>query len=85
MLNNIMIKLIIYTVEAEKHHDKRKTDTVSVTDRAEATDMLSVSDTEGPTNLFDRLTSSVSDTEQMHKQTTYQQSQCDLLSTSSSI
>jgi len=47
--------------------------------------MLSVFDTEEPTNLFDRLTSSVSDTEQMHKQTTYQQSQCDLLSTSSSI
>jgi len=47
--------------------------------------MLSVSDTEGPINLFDRLTSSVSDTEQMHKQTTYQQNQCGLLSTSSSI
>jgi len=47
--------------------------------------MLSVSDTEGSTNLFDELTSSVSDTEQMHKQTTYQQGQRDLLSTSSSI
>jgi len=47
--------------------------------------MLSVSDTEEPINLFDRLTSSVSDTEQMHKQTTYQQGQCGLLSTSSSI
>jgi len=47
--------------------------------------MLSVSDTEEPINLFDELTSSVFNTEQMHKQTTYQQSQCDLLSTSSSI
>jgi len=47
--------------------------------------MLSVSDTEEPTNLFDELTSSVSDTEQMHKQTTYQQGQCDLLFTSSFI
>jgi len=80
-----MIKLIIYTVEAEEHHDNWKTDTASVTDRAEATDMLSVSDTEESINLFDELTSSVSDTEQMHKQTTYQQSQCGLLSTSSSI
>jgi hypothetical protein len=79
-----MIKLIIYTVEAEKHHDNWKTDTASA-DKAEATDMLSVSDTEEPINLFDRLTSSVSDTEQMHKQTTYQQSQCGLLSISSSI
>jgi hypothetical protein len=85
MLNSMMIKLIIYTVEAEKHHDNWKTDTASAADRAEATDMLSVSDTEEPINLFDRLTSSVSDTEQMHKQTTYQQSQCGLLSTSSSI
>jgi len=47
--------------------------------------MLSVSDTEEPINLFDGLTSSVSDTEQMHKQTTYQQGQRGLLSTSSSI
>ena len=71
MSNSMIIKLIIYTVEAEKHHDNWKTDTASVTDRAEATDMLSVSDTEEPINLFDRLTSSVFDTEQMHKQTTY--------------
>ncbi len=85
MLNDMTIKLIIYTVEAEKHHDNWKTDTVSAADKAEATDMLSVSDTEEPINLFDRLTSSVSDTEQMHKQTTYQQSQCGLLSISSSI
>ncbi len=85
MLNSIMIKLIIYTVEAEKHHDNWKTNTASAADKAEATDMLSVSDTEESINLFDRLTSSVSDTEQMHKQTTYQQSQCDLLFTSSSI
>jgi len=47
--------------------------------------MLSVSDTEEPINLFDRLTSSVSDAEQMHKQTTYQQGQCGLLSISLSI
>jgi len=47
--------------------------------------MLSVSDIEEPINLFDGLTSSVSDTEQMHKQTTYQQNQCDLLSISSFI
>ncbi len=71
MLNSITIKLIIYTVEAEKHYDNWKTDTVSAADRTEATDMLFVSDTEEPINLFDRLTSSVSDTEQMHKQTTY--------------
>jgi len=71
MLNDMMIKLIIYTVEAEKHHDNWKIGTVSVINEAEATDMLSVSDTEESINLFDRLTSSVSDTEQMHKQTTY--------------
>ncbi len=71
MSDSMTIKLIIYTVEAEKHHDNWKTGTASVADRAEATDMLSVSDTEEPINLFNRLTSSVSDTEQMHKQTTY--------------
>ncbi len=71
MLNSMTIKLIIYTVEAEEHHDNWKTNTASAANRAEATDMLSVSDTEELINLFDELTSSVSDTEQMHKQTTY--------------
>ncbi len=47
--------------------------------------MLPVHDTEGPTTLYDRLTSAALDTEQMHEHITHQQSHHDLLSTSSSI
>jgi hypothetical protein len=44
--------LIIYTVEAEKHHDNWNLNTETVINETETSDMLSVSDTEESTNLF---------------------------------
>jgi len=71
MSKNITIKLIIYIVEAEKHHDNWNSNTETVTDETETLDMLFVFDTEEFTNLFNKLMIVVSDTEQMHKHIIY--------------
>ena len=71
MSEDITVKLIIYTVEAKKHHDNWNSDTEITVNEIKISDMLSVSDTEESTNLFNKLMSFVSDTEQMHKYIIY--------------
>jgi len=71
MSENITVKLIIYTVEAKKHHDNWNSNTEMIINRVKTLNMLSVFDTEEFTNLFNKLISFVLDTEQMHKHTIY--------------
>jgi len=71
MSKNITIKLIIYIVEAKKHHDNWNSNTEMITDKIKTLNMLFVSDTEEFTNFFDELMSFVSDIKQMHEHTTY--------------
>jgi hypothetical protein len=52
ILKNITIKLIIYTVEAEAHHNNWNLNTETITNEIKTSDMLSVSDTEEFTNLL---------------------------------
>jgi len=71
MLKDMTVKLIIYIVEAKKHHNNWNSDTETITNEIKTSNMLSVSDTEEFTNLFDELMSFVSDIKQMHKHTIY--------------
>ena len=71
MSEDITVKLIIYIVEAKKHHDYWNSNIETIINEIKTSNILSVSDTEESTNFFDKLMSFVSDTEQMHKHTIY--------------
>jgi len=71
MSKNITVKLIIYTVEARKHHNNWNSDIKMIINEIKTSNMLSVSDIEEFTNFFNKLMSFVSDTEQMHEHTIY--------------
>ena len=62
MSENITVKLIIYIVEAKKHHDNWNLSTEMIINKIKTSDMLSVFDTEEFTNFFNELISFVSDT-----------------------
>ncbi len=63
MSENITVKLIIYIVEAKKHHDNWNSDIEIVINEIKISNMFFVSNTEEFTNLFNRLMSFVLDTE----------------------
>jgi len=63
MSKNIIIKLIIYIVEAKKYHENWNLNIKMIINETETSDMFFVSDTKESTNLFIKLMSFVSDTE----------------------
>ncbi len=71
MSENITVKLIIYIVEAKKHHDNWNSNTKRIINEIKTSDMLSVSDTKEFTNLFNEFMSFFLNIKQMHKHTTY--------------
>ncbi len=71
MLKDITIKLIIYTVKAEKHHNNWKLDIKIIINEIKTLDMLTISNNKEFIILFNKLTSTVLNIKQMHKDTIY--------------
>ncbi len=61
MSEDITIKLIIYIVKAEKHHNNWKLSAKIITDKAETSDMLTIFNNKESIILFNELTSTASD------------------------
>ncbi len=66
-----MIKLIIYTVKAEKHHNNWKLNAKIIIDEVKTSDMLTVFNNKESIILFNELMSTVLNIKQIHKDTIY--------------
>ncbi len=66
-----MIKLIIYTVKAEKHHDNWKLNVKMIINKIKTSDMLIIFNNKESTILFNKLMSAALDIKQMHKDIIY--------------